>query len=96
LPDAGQAKYPYFPVKLLSKYRYDTLSKLPEIGCPVLIVHSHDDEIIPFSQAKKLYAAVRTQKQFVEIGGPHKGGYQPTLPLYHQGVRVFLERLEIK
>jgi len=91
LPAAGQALYPYFPVKLLSRYHYDTLSKARSIRCPVLIVHSLDDELIPFRQAKELYAAFTGEKQFVEIGGPHKGGYKPTLGKYHEGVKNFLE-----
>ncbi len=93
LPDAAQGLYPYFPVKLFSKYRYDTLSRLKSIRCPVLIVHSHDDEIIPFRHAQRLYAAVSGKKYFVELGGPHKGGYQPTLGRYHDGIKKFLDAL---
>ena len=91
LPEAGQGRYPYFPVKLLSKYHYDTLSKLKKIHCPILIVHSRDDELIPFRHAERLYEAVTGKKEIVEIGGPHKGGYKPTLEKYHQGVKKFLD-----
>ncbi len=93
LPDAAQDLYPYFPVKFLSRYRYDTLGKLKRIRCPILIVHSRDDELIPFRHAQRLYAVVSGKKDFIELGGPHKGGYQPTLGKYQQGVKQFLEAL---
>jgi fermentation-respiration switch protein FrsA (DUF1100 family) len=95
LPDAAAAVYPYFPVRLLSHYRYDTLSKLPKIKCPVLIVHSRQDELIPFSQGERLYRAVSGAKTFVELGGPHKGGYQPTIARYEAGVERFLKELAL-
>ncbi len=93
LPEAAQDLYPYFPAKFFSKYRYDTLSKLKLIRCPILIVHSREDELIPFRHAQRLYAAVIGKKDFVELGGPHKGGYQPTLGKYHEGVKRFLDSL---
>ena len=94
LPDAGQSLYPYFPVKILSRYRYDTLSKLNRIHAALLVVHSHDDELIPFRYGRKLYDAYQGKKSFVEIGGPHKGGYKPTLAKYQAGVHDFLKSLE--
>ena len=93
LPEVGQERYPYFPVKLLSRYRFDTLSQLPRVHCPVLIVHSHDDELISIRHGRRLYEAVEGRKEFVEIGGPHKGNYKPTLGHYQEGVKHFLESL---
>lgn len=95
LPEAGQDLYPYFPVKLLSKYRYDTLGKLKEVRCPVLLVHSRDDQLIPFRHAQMLYAAVGGKKELITLGGPHIGGYEPTLPKYHEGLRRFLKKLTL-
>ncbi len=91
LPDAAQGLYPYFPVKFFLRYRYDTLSKLKHIRCPILVVHSRDDELVPFHHAQRLYAAVIGKKDLIELGGPHKGGYQPTLGKYQQGIKRFLE-----
>ena len=93
LPDAGQDIYPLFPVKQFSKFHYDTLNKLKLIHCPVLIVHSRDDRLIPFHHAQSLYEAVTGRKEFIEIGGPHKGNYQPTLQKYRDGVKRFLSSL---
>jgi hypothetical protein len=93
LPDAGQDIYPIFPVKYFSKYHYDTIDKLKLIHCPVLIVHSRDDQLVPFRHAKSLYEVVTGKKELIEIGGPHKGNYQPTLQKYKDGVKRFLDSL---
>lgn len=90
MSNAAQGIYPYVPVKFLSRYRYDTLNKLKNVRCPVLIVHSREDELIPFRHAEQLYAAVSGRKDLLELGGLHKGGYQPTLEKYHEGVKRFL------
>lgn len=90
LGDIGQELYPLFPVKLLSRYRYETIEKLRRVRCPVLIIHSRDDELIPYRHAERLLAAVSAPKRLVSIGGPHKGGYAPTLGIYYDGVREFL------
>jgi len=90
LAAAGQEIYPYFPVKFLSRFQYDTLDKLKHIDCPVLVVHSRDDKLIPFRHAQRLYEAVKGKKTLLVIGGPHKGGYKPTLEKYQQGVQDFL------
>ena len=90
LPEAGQDMYPYFPVKLLTRYKFDTLNKLQKVFCPVLLVHSHDDELIPFKHARALYEVIRGKKSLVELGGPHKGGWKPTLGKYEQSVKLFL------
>lgn len=93
LPEVAQDLYPYFPANIFSKYRYDTLSKLPRIRCPILIVHSREDELIPFVHAERLYAAIPGQKELLELGGLHKGGYKPTLGKYHDGIKRFLDGL---
>jgi fermentation-respiration switch protein FrsA (DUF1100 family) len=90
LPEVGQEIYPYFPVKFLSRFHYDTLNKLKRVDCPVLVVHSRDDKLVPFRHAERLYEAVQGKKTLLEIGGPHKGGYEPTLGKYYQGVQDFL------
>ncbi len=88
--DVGQERYSIFPVKLLSKFQYDTRAYLTKAKCPVLIIHSRDDEIVRFHHAQKLMAAIPGKKTLVEIGGPHRGGYLPTRGIYLRGVQDFL------
>ncbi len=90
LAAVGQEHYPIFPVKLLSRFHYDTLAYLKKVTCPVLIIHSRDDKVVKFHHAQELYAAVSGEKNLIEIGGPHQGGYKPTRGIYLRGVKDFL------
>ena len=50
----GQRFFPWLPVAPLVRHRFDTLSKAPGIGVPVLIVHGTEDELVPFSMGEQL------------------------------------------
>jgi fermentation-respiration switch protein FrsA (DUF1100 family) len=74
VPDMGAQTYPFIPVRLLSRIHYNTLARLPEIHCPVLIIHSPDDEVVPYHHGQRLFAAANTPKEFLEIIGSNNYG----------------------
>ena len=55
LPDVAATHYPYMPVRLMLRFKYDTAEYLSKVSCPVLIIHSRGDEITPFSHGQKLF-----------------------------------------
>jgi len=69
--------YPYLPVRLFRRFlfRYDTLAYLKRVRCPVLVLHSRDDELVPFVFGTRLFEAANEPKQFVEIFGSHNDGF---------------------
>ena len=71
IPDIGAELFPWLPVKLISRIKYDTLSRLPEIPCPVVVMHSRADTTIGFHHGERNFAVAREPKAFVEIGGNH-------------------------
>lgn len=89
--DMAQSQYPFLPVRPLAKVRYETINRLPQLDCPILIVHSPHDEIIPYHHGQTLFAAASEPKQFLEIHGGHNSNWlnQPT---YLQRVRPFIEQ----
>lgn len=74
LPDVGAVAYPFLPVRLLSRFRYDNLAKVAELGVPLLLIHSPADELVPFAHAERLFAAAREPKQLVRTAGGHNDG----------------------
>ncbi|MGH8743737.1 MAG: alpha/beta hydrolase [Burkholderiales bacterium] len=94
LPGLGAELYPLFPVRLLSRFKYDTLEYLKTVSCPVLIVHSRDDEIVPFAQGEALYSAAHEPKRFLEIFGGHNTGLMASEPLWLKGLGDFFNSLE--
>ncbi len=62
IADAAKIYYPYLPVNLLLKDRYDTIKKIKNIKIPVLIMHGKKDNIVPFFMGEKLYRMANEPK----------------------------------
>lgn len=75
VPDLAQHIYPFLPVRLLARIRYDTRKYLQSVTAPVLIAHSPEDDIIPFEHGRALFAAANLPKQFLELAGGHNDGF---------------------
>ena len=75
VPDMGADLYPLLPIRLLARIRYDSLARLPALACPLLVIHSRNDDIIPFAHGRRLFEAARPPKQFLEIEGGHNDGF---------------------
>lgn len=73
--DMGKKYYPYLPVGWFAKYRYDTVEYLKDVRCPVMVIHSGEDELVPFEFGRQLYEAANEPKEFVEIFGGHNDGF---------------------
>ena len=71
----GQRFYPYLPLRLLSRYRYDTKEYIKKTHCPVLVAHSRNDEIIPYDEGRNIFNAAPEPKQFLEMQGGHNDGF---------------------
>jgi fermentation-respiration switch protein FrsA (DUF1100 family) len=90
VPDVGADVYWFLPVRLISRTRYDNLSRMPEIDCPVLIAHSPDDEIIPVRHGEALFAAAPGPRRFLRLNGGHNDGFVYMRPEWVETVRAFL------
>ncbi|RMD70539.1 MAG: alpha/beta hydrolase [Gammaproteobacteria bacterium] len=94
LPELAAELYPFLPAKWLTRFRYDTRGALKDLRSPLLIIHSREDEIIPFHHALSLYRTAPPPKALLAIHGSHNGGFRESLPLYTQGLEGFLAFLE--
>lgn len=92
VPDMGARLYPFLPVRLLARIRYPTLERLPELRCPILVVHSREDDIVPFAHGRRLFEAAREPKDFLEIQGGHNEGFALSGSHYTDGLNAFLSR----
>lgn len=75
VPDMGADLYPLLPIRLLARIRYDNLDRLDQVACPLLVIHSRNDDIIPYKHGQQLFAAARPPKQFLELQGSHNEGF---------------------
>jgi fermentation-respiration switch protein FrsA (DUF1100 family) len=92
VPDLGAEVYPFLPVRLISRIGYDNRANLESIRAPVLIVHSRQDDVIPFTHGQKLLEAANEPKQFLELAGGHNDGFIFMREEWVQALARFLER----
>lgn len=57
LSDVASEQYPWAPVRLLLRDRYDNRAKLARVSAPVLILHGTRDTLIPIGHGERLAAA---------------------------------------
>ena len=61
---AGKDRYPYLPVRLLLKDKYESNKKIKNIESPILIMHGKVDNIVPFHMGQKMYELANKPKFF--------------------------------
>ena len=94
IPDVGTELFPWLPARWLCKIRYDTLSKLPRIHVPTLILHSQADTLIPYRHGERLFAAALEPKMLWEVYGDHNDTLLNGPERCQEGIRRFLAALE--
>ena len=63
IENSAKIYYPYLPVRLILKDRYDSISKIKMINIPILIMHGEKDDVVPFSMGKELFEKANSPKQ---------------------------------
>lgn len=82
--------YPFIPVRWLLKDRFDSLSRVPQLTEPLLIMHGDNDTVVPQFLGRQLFDAAVSEKQgFWPAGVGHndifdRGGFD--------AARAFIER----
>jgi fermentation-respiration switch protein FrsA (DUF1100 family) len=71
LVDIARRLYPYLPVGLLCRDRFESLKEIPQVRCPTLFFHGTYDGLVPLEDARRLFAAAPEPKQFIETPGHH-------------------------
>jgi len=92
LPDLAADLYWWLPARRLTRLQYATLEYLAAVHCPVLVVHSPEDEIIPYRHGRALYDAARPPKEFLQLKGDHNMGFLISGEHYLRGLDAFLSR----
>ena len=92
--DVGAHYYPWLPVRLFSRFDYNTLEAVKQVTCPVLVIHSPDDEIIPYKFGQQIFAAASEPKQFGNLEGGHNEGFYDNDDLYKQIWVNWLQHLD--
>jgi len=90
-PDMAARMFPFLPVRWLTRFRYDTVARMKNIKCPVMVAHSRQDEMIPFLHGRRIFEAANEPRKFVEFPGGHNDGGFDISPEYQRELLKFVE-----
>jgi len=65
----GRTHYPWLPVSLLLRDRFDSIGRIGAIPSPLLVIAGERDGIVPAKLSRRLYDAAPGPKRWVEIPG---------------------------
>lgn len=92
--DMARRLYPFLPARLITRLEFPLIDFARELRCPVLVIHSRDDEIIPFDMGEEIYEAVPGEnKTFLEIWGGHNTGFYLSEAVYIPALEAFFQRV---
>ncbi|MGY6588665.1 MAG: alpha/beta hydrolase [Wenzhouxiangella sp.] len=87
--------YWWLPVGRLGRLHFPTDQRLAVVEMPVLVIHSRDDEIVPFSHAERLLEAAGSRASLLEIQGDHNHGFMQSGRSYREGLAGFLDQCRV-
>jgi fermentation-respiration switch protein FrsA (DUF1100 family) len=88
--DMARRLYPLFPARLLTRLKYPVVDYAARLNSPLLVVHSRDDEIIPYAMGRAIFEAAPRPKSFLELRGDHNAGFWISRETYVPGLEAFL------
>lgn len=90
--ELARRAFPFLPVDPFLRTRMDTLAPVARAGCAVLVIHSRDDEHIPYEHGRRLFDAAPGPKKLVTLRGSHFGQELRSSPEVRGAWRELLAR----
>jgi len=91
--DMARRLYPWLPARLITRLKYPVREYVAALESPLMIIHSRDDEIIPFDMGRALFDAAPEPKTFFELRGDHNAGFWLSRDTYVPALDAFLSRV---
>ena len=91
--DVATEMFPFLPVRLLLRNRYESSAKIDRVRAPLLIVHSREDEFFSWHHPQRLFDAANAPKRLVELHGGHNDAFLRSAQIYREALTTFLGSL---
>jgi fermentation-respiration switch protein FrsA (DUF1100 family) len=93
MTDAAAHLYPYLPVRLVMRNRYNSVRRIQRYDGPTFQSHGTDDEVVPLALAQKLFESSPSRlKEFYEVNFARHNDTPP--PAYYAALSAFLDRAD--
>jgi fermentation-respiration switch protein FrsA (DUF1100 family) len=90
--DMAHRLYPFMPARLITRLKYPVSDYVSRLGIPLLVIHSRDDEIIPYSMGQAIFEAAAEPKAMLELTGDHNYGFLLNRERYAVELQGFIDR----
>ena len=95
--DMARIAAPWLPIGSLLRTKYDNLEKIKKVQAPIMVLHGDFDDVIPFDQGKRIFAAAPEPKEFYIIqGSRHNDTYIVGGEAYFKALKDFIEKAELR
>lgn len=92
--DLAAAMYRWLPARRLLRHQFDSLSRMPTVRAPILVLHGDADDMIPPEHGRRVAAAAGGPAEFVLLpGAGHPALMCDTAGRGTEAVRRFLAHL---
>ena len=91
IKELGKYYYPFLPVSWISRIHYPVDKHISSFNCPVLIIHSHEDDVVPLRFGQRLFEYAREPKMSLSISGDHNNGFLYSKDVYIKGIKQFFQ-----
>ena len=91
--DFARVVFPVLSRLVWIRYDFNTTASIQRVNAPVLVLHSPNDEIMPFHLGEKVFNSAHQPKHFVRIQGDHNYGFLQSQPHYEQELDRWLKGL---
>ncbi|HKL52440.1 MAG TPA: alpha/beta hydrolase [Wenzhouxiangellaceae bacterium] len=92
VPDRAAELYWWLPIRQLMHLQMNTREYVSDVDVPTLVIHSRDDEIVPFRHGRQVAQAAGDHADLLEISGGHNTGFLRSREIYVEGLDRFLTR----
>jgi pimeloyl-ACP methyl ester carboxylesterase len=92
IAEVGRRHYPFLPVSLMLRHRFDSLALAPKIDAPLLCLVATEDRIIPAAHSRVLFEAWRGAKTWREVPRSDHDSISGE-PEYWRSIEEFLKAL---
>jgi fermentation-respiration switch protein FrsA (DUF1100 family) len=91
--DFARVVFPILARLVWIRYDFNTVASIQHVNAPLLVLHSPEDEIMPFHLGERVFEAANEPKHFVRLRGDHNYGFIKSQPEYEQALKSWLQGL---
>ena len=93
----SEERFPFIPFAIINKFDFDINQHINQSKAPIILIHSEDDEIIPFRHALEFFNSLeRNNKKMIKINGNHRLSAFKSFPVYFDNIQSFISDLATK